>query len=81
MFFCLPLNVAEEFESPTCKYLKISLLLSLHLQCQMQNAVCVIVSYFCLRNDDSMLLICVNWFMFCCLTEGHPEAAVQLVIC
>ena len=36
---------------------------------QMQKALCIVVSCFCWRNDDSMLPICVNWSMTCWSTE------------
>ena len=32
-----------------------------------------------LRNDNSTLLICVNWSMICWSTKAHPEAAMRLV--
>ena len=31
------------------------------------------------RKDDSMVFICANWSMTCCLTEEHLETVLGLV--
>ena len=43
------------------------------------NISFLVVSCLGLRNDDSMVFICVNWYMTCWLTEECWKTALRLV--